>query len=154
MAQFTRSAVLAWTGDVLRGTGTVTAGSDAFGIAASFPRLAGEPEGTTTPEELLAASHATCFGIGLRSVIAQRGGTATRVHATATVTAEKGREGIRIRGAHLEGMVEGLAGLEADALEEIGRAAEEGCTISILLRPSIPITVAVRTADVPVPSVD
>lgn len=152
MAQFSRSAVLEWSGDVLRGSGAVTGASEAFRVAASFPRIAGEPQGTTTPEELLAASHATCFGIGLRSVIAQRGGTATRVRATATITAEKGAQGIRVRGAHLEGVVEGLAGLAPDALEEIGRAAEEGCTISILLRPSIPITVVVRAADAPLPS--
>lgn len=146
MAQFSRSAVLEWSGDVRRGIGTVTGSSDAFRIAASFPRIAGEPEGTTTPEELLAASHATCFGIGLRSVIAERGGSARRVRVTATITAEKGAQGIRVRGAHLDGVVEELAGIEPDTLGEIGRAAEEGCTISILLRASVAITLAVRIA--------
>lgn len=146
MAHFSRSAVLDWHGDVLRGAGTIAAGSEAFRVAASFPRIGGEPADTTTPEELLAASHAACFGIGLRSVIAQRGGTAERVLVTATITAEKGAKGIRVRGSHLEGVVEGLAGVDAEALEEIGRAAEEGCTISILLRPTVLITVTVRTA--------
>lgn len=150
MAHFSRSAVLEWRGDVLRGAGTIAAGSEAFHVAASFPRIAGEPTDTTTPEELLAASHAACFGIGLRSVIAQRGGTAERVIVTATITAEKGAKGIRVRGSHLEGVVEGLAGVDGEALEEIGLAAEEGCTISILLRPTVPITVAVRAAVGPV----
>lgn len=144
MAVFSRRAVLDWSGDVLHGAGTVSAGSQAFGVAATFPRLGGEAPGTTTPEELLAASHATCFGIGLRSVIAQRGGTARRVLVTATITADKGARGIRIQGSHLDGVVEGLAGIDPDTLPEIGRAAEEGCTISAAIRPAVNITVQVR----------
>ena len=143
MASFSRSAVLEWSGDVARGTGRVDAGSGAFGAAATFPRLAGEPSGATTPEELLAASHATCFGIGLRSVLAQRGGTASRVRVTATVTAEKGAGRIRIEAAHLQAAVEGLAGVDPAALEEIARAAEEACTISAVLRPTVRVTVGV-----------
>ena len=56
--------------------GTIGAGSGAFTVAARFPSLRGEAPGTTTPEELLAASHAVCYGIGLRSVIGRRGGSA------------------------------------------------------------------------------
>jgi osmotically inducible protein OsmC len=144
MATFSRRAVLDWRGDVLHGAGTVAAGSEAFDVAATFPRLSGEPLGSTTPEELLAASHATCFGIGLRSVIAQRGGTAQRVRVTATVTAEKGARGIRILSSHLDGTVDGLAGIDPSALPEIGRAAEEGCTISAAIRSTVAISVDVR----------
>lgn len=113
MATFSRSATLEWSGDIPRGTGTVAAGSAAFSIGATFPRLRGEPPGTTTPEELLAAAHAICFGIGLRSVIAQRGGTAQRVRVTVTITADKGGGAIRIQTSHLSGEVEGLAGVAA-----------------------------------------
>ena len=103
---FTRSAELTWEGDVVRGSGGVKAGSGAFSVAATFPTLRGEPQDTTTPEELLAASHAVCFGIGLRSVIARRGGSASRIVVTATITAEKGPDGIRLRRSHLSGVVE------------------------------------------------
>ena len=144
MATFTRSATLDWRGDVLRGTGAVTAGSDAFAVGATFPRLHGEPAGSTTPEELLAAAHAVCFGIGLRSVIAQRGGTARRVHVTATVTAEKGGGAIRIQSSHLSGEVEGLAGIAPEALPDIARAAEEGCTITAAIRGAVAISVDIR----------
>ncbi|MHB1225645.1 MAG: OsmC family protein, partial [Gemmatimonadaceae bacterium] len=119
-------------------------GSEAFSVVATFPRLSGEAAGATTPEELLAASHAACFGIGLRSIIAQRGGAASRVLATATITADKGSGAIRIREAHLEGVVEGLTGIDAAALDEVGRAAEEACTISAVLRATVPVTVIVR----------
>lgn len=144
MATFSRSATLDWSGDVLRGAGSVTAGSEAFGVGATFPRLRGEPAGSTTPEELLAAAHATCFGIGLRSIIAQRGGTAERVRVTATVTAEKGGGAIRIQSSHLSGEVQGLAGVAPEALPEIARAAEEGCTISAAIRGNVAVSVDVR----------
>ncbi len=144
MATFFRRATIDWTGDVLHGNGEVTAGSRAFSVPVTFPRLNGEPSGTTTPEELLAAAHATCFGIGLRSVIGQRGGTVGRVRVVATVTGEKGPRGIRVRSSHLSGEVEGLAGLHPDSLPEIARAAEEGCTISAVIRGTVAITVEVR----------
>ena len=126
------------------GEAASAAGSGAFDVGATFPRLAGEPAGATTPEELLAASHATCFGIGLRSVLARRGGTAARVRVTATVTAEKGGGRIRIDAAHLEGVVEGLSGVGPAALAEVAREAEEACTISAVLRPTVRVTVRVR----------
>ena len=144
MATFSRRATLDWSGDVLRGAGAVTAGSEAFAVGATFPRMRGEPAGSTTPEELLAAAHATCFGIGLRSVIAQRGGTAERVHVTATITAEKGAGVIRLQSSHLVGEVEGLAGVAPEALPDIARAAEEGCTISATIRGTVAISVDVR----------
>lgn len=143
MTTFTRSATIDWSGDVLRGTGSVIAGSESFSVPVTFPRLAGEPAGHTAPEELLAASHAVCFGIGLRSVIGQRGGTAQRVRVTATVTADKGGGRIRLVSSHLRGVVEGLAGVEPTALPEIGRAAEEGCTISAAIRGTVAISVEV-----------
>jgi osmotically inducible protein OsmC len=102
---FQRSAELAWRGDVVRGSGEVSAGTGSFTVAARFPTLRGEPPGTTTPEELLAASHAACYGIGLRSVIARHGGSAATVRVTATLTAEKGADGIRIRRSHLSAVV-------------------------------------------------
>ncbi len=144
MASFSRQAVLEWTGDVPRGSGQVVAGSHAFDVPATFPRLSGEPAGMTTPEELLAASHATCFGIGLRSVLAQRGGSAARVRVTATVRADKGKGLIAIIDTKLDAIVDGLTGVDTSSLEDIARAAEEACTISTLLRATVPVTVTIR----------
>lgn len=102
--------------------------------------MGSEPAGTTTPEEMLAASHAICYGLGLRSVIGRRGGTARRIVVTATVTAEKGAHGIRIESSHLEGVVEGLHGLDSADLEDIARETEEACTISNAIRAAVAIT--------------
>jgi lipoyl-dependent peroxiredoxin len=146
MTTFARRASLEWIGDVRDGSGDIVAGSGAFSSPATFPRVSGEAPGVTTPEELLAASHATCFGIGLRSVLAQRGGAATKVRVTATITADKGRGQIRIVSAHLEGVLEGLTGIDTDEVSAIAHAAEEACTISALLRATVPVSVVVRGA--------
>jgi len=143
---FTRSATLEWAGDVVRGSGKVNAGSDAFAVSATFPTLRGEPPGTTTPEELLAASHAVCFGIGLRSVLARRGGSAERIAVTATITAEKGPEGIRIRRSHLSGAVAGLRGVDPGALGEVADEAKRECTISIAIGGTVVVTHEISAA--------
>jgi lipoyl-dependent peroxiredoxin len=140
MAAFPRRAVLQWDGDIPDGVGHVTAGSDAFAAGAIFPSIAGDPPGRTAPEELLAASHATCCGIGLRSLIARRGGCARRVSVTATVTAEKRPQGIRLRSSHLSGIVDGLEGIEESALQELARETEERCTISLAIRGAVAVS--------------
>src|SRR5262245_39705887 len=140
MATFSRSAVLKWNGDVMDGAGVVTAGTGAFAVQATFPRTAGDALGKTTPEELLAASHATCYGIGLCSLIGRRGGRAQRVTITATITAEKGPRGIRIHSSHLTGEVEALEGIDHMQLQSIAQETRERCTISIALEGTVVIT--------------
>lgn len=144
MATFSRRAVLQWDGDIPGGSGLVVAGSDAFTVGAIFPSISGDPPGNTTPEELLAASHATCYGIGLRSLIALRGGRARRVSVTAIVTAEKGPQGIRLRSSHLTGIIEGLEGIDESALQDLARETEERCTISIAIRGAVAVSSEVR----------
>jgi len=140
MATFSRHAVLEWNGDMMDGAGQVTAGTGAFAVPATFPSTAGEAAGKTTPEELVAASHATCYGIGLRSLIGRRGGRARRVTVTATITAEKGPSGIRIQSSHLRGEVESLEGIDDEQLQEIAQETRERCTISIALEGTVAIT--------------
>jgi osmotically inducible protein OsmC len=143
MPTFSRHAIAVWSGDVARGTGLVTAGTEAFGVSMTFLRLSGDPPGSTTPEELLAASQANCYAIALRSVLGQRRAKAQRVSVTATITAEKGAGAIRIVSSHLEAVVEGLEGIGPEQLGEVARAAEDGCTISNAIRATVPITLSV-----------
>jgi lipoyl-dependent peroxiredoxin len=105
-----------------------------------FPSVVGDPSGTTTPEELLAASHATCYGIGVRSLIGQRGGRAQRVTVDATITAEKSVDGIRVQSSHLSAVVDALEGIDTSQLEDLAREVAEKCTISIALRGAVRIT--------------
>lgn len=137
---FSRAATLEWEGDILHGNGKVKAASAAFEAGATYLSVRGDPPGATTPEELLAASHAVCFGIGVRSVIGRHGGTASRIRTTATITAEKGPNGIRIRGSHLQARVTGLSGIPRERLAEIGTLVERDCTISTAIRGAVEIT--------------
>lgn len=143
MSVFSRSAVLEWTGGFPRGNGNIAADSGAFAVSASYPMISGDPPGATTPEELLAAAHAACFGIGLRSQLRVHGATAKRVIVRATITAEKGQGGIRIQSSHLEGLVEGLEGIDQSQLQQLARATDAGCTVSNAMRASVAITYVV-----------
>jgi osmotically inducible protein OsmC len=149
MTQFSRFAEIEWTGDVMRGNGRATAGTEAFAVPITFPSTSGEAPGKTTPEELLAASHATCFGIGLCSVIGRRGGSAHRVTVSATATAEKGPNGIQIQSSHLSGVVEFPENIDDGQIEEIAREVAEGCTISNALRGNVRITHEIKAHYMP-----
>ena len=141
MATFARHADVEWTGGLMDGTGTVEAGTAAFSLPVTFPSRIGEGDGKTTPEEMLAASHAVCYAMGLTATIGRQGGKASRVKVTATVTADKGEAGIKIVSSHLKAVVEGLEGLDKGKLQEVAEAAEKGCPISNALRGQVKITV-------------
>jgi len=127
------------------GDGQVTAGSIAFAVPVTFPRSAGEPPGTTTQEEMLAASHATCYGH--RSANAHR--TTRRPCSPSdglgNGDSRKGPSGIRIQSSHLRAVVDALEGIDQTQLEQTSREVEEGCTISIALRGNVTITSDVIT---------
>ena len=79
-------------------------------------------------------------------MIARHGGSASRIVVTATLTAEKGPEGIRLRRSHLSGVVDGLQGVDANALAQIGSEAERECTISTAIRGAVQITHDITSA--------
>jgi osmotically inducible protein OsmC len=141
MATFARQVHVEWVGGLMDGNGTATAGTGAFSLPVTFPSRIGEADGKTTPEELLAGSHAVCYAMGLTATIGRLGGKAQKVSVTATVTAEKSDAGIRLQSSHLAAVVEGLEGLEAETLAEIAAAAEQGCPISNAIRGAVTITV-------------
>ncbi len=146
MATFARHADVEWLGGLMDGTGTVKAGTAAFSLPVTFPSRIGEGDGKTTPEEMLAASHAVCYAMGLAATLGRQGGKARAVRVTATVTADKGEAGIKIQSSHLTAVVEGLEGLDAGKLQQIADAAEQGCPISNALRGSVTITVDAKSA--------
>ena len=142
MATFARHVDVDWTGNLMEGSGVAKAGTGAFTTAVTFPsRIHAEGDGKTTPEELLAASHAVCFTMVLTNTIAKQGGTTSGVHVTATVTADKGDAGIKVVSSHLDAVVNGLEGLDKSGLQALAEGAEKGCPISNALRGTVAITV-------------
>ncbi|MEX2496646.1 MAG: OsmC family protein [Woeseia sp.] len=94
----------------------------------------------STLEELLAASQASCYGIGVRSLIGRRGGRARRITVDATITAEKGSGGIRIQSSHLSASAEALEGLDDTELADAAHEVADECPISLALRGAVRIT--------------
>src|SRR5918993_2730733 len=143
MSTFSRHADVDWTGGLLDGSGNARGGSGAFSVPVTFPsRIAEKDDGRTTPEELLAASHAVCYAMVLTNTISKQGGTLTRLRVTATVTAEKSDAGLKVAASHLDARVEGLQGIDVSGLQALATDAEKGCPISGAIRGSVAVTVS------------
>jgi lipoyl-dependent peroxiredoxin len=128
----TRTARVAWTGTLEQGSGKVELSSSKIGTYdVSFPkRTAENADGTTSPEELIAAAHASCFSMALSSEIAKAGGTPQALDVQADVTlGPDPAGGVRITGIKLTVVAE-LEGLDADAFAKAAAAAKAGCPVS------------------------
>jgi osmotically inducible protein OsmC len=136
---FSRNATVDWQGGVLDGSGEAKAGSGAFTVPVSFPRRIGDAQGVTSPEELIAVAHATCYAMALNATVGRKGGAIARTHITCTVSADKGDAGIKITTSKLVVTAEGLTGIEPKAFAEVAQAAEGACPVSNALRGSLRI---------------
>ena len=138
---FSRHATVNYTGTIMEGSGTATAGTGAFSVPVSFPRRIGEPEGVTSPEELIAAAHATCYAMVVTGALGRANATTKRTSVVCTITADKGDAGIKITTSKLEVTAEGLTGMDAAAFDKMAKEAEGKCPVSNALRGSLAIEV-------------
>jgi osmotically inducible protein OsmC len=127
----------------MEGKGAAKAGSGAFTLPVTFPSRIGEPGGATSPEELIAAAHATCYAMVVAATMGKKGATVAKHTVTCTVTADKGDAGIKIITSKLELVAEGVTGMDAATFIETAKAAEANCPVSGALRGSLAIEVAV-----------
>ena len=141
MATFSRTVTVDWAGSVMEGKGTAKAGTGAFSLPVTFPSRIGEPQGHTSPEELMAASHAACYAMALNATIGRKGGSAARTVISATVIADKTDAGIKLTTSKLKVVAEGLKGIEKSQFAEVAREAEGKCPISNALRGTMQIEV-------------
>jgi lipoyl-dependent peroxiredoxin len=141
MATFSRTVTVDWAGSIMEGKGSVKAGTGAFTLPVTFPARIGEPAGHTSPEELMAASHAACYAMALNATLGRKGGSAARTLVTATVTADKSEAGIKLLSSKLKATAEGLQGVDKTQFAEIAREAEGKCPISNALRGTMTIDV-------------
>ena len=128
----TRTARTAWNGTLQDGGGQVELSSSKVGTYdVSFPRRAAEEAGgTTSPEELIAAAHSSCYAMQLSADVAEAGGTPVALEVTADVTlAPDPAGGFRISGIALRvrGEVEGL---DEDGFRQAAEKAKAGCPVS------------------------
>ncbi|MBF5000279.1 OsmC family peroxiredoxin [Nocardia sp. BSTN01] len=128
----TRSARTAWTGGLQDGSGQVDLASSGVGkFDVSFPkRTADTAEGTTSPEELIAAAHSSCYAMALSGQIGAAGGTIESLDVNADVTlGPDPAGGFRISKIALT--VRGrVSGIDASGFEQAAQTAKAGCPVS------------------------
>ncbi len=128
-----RTARTAWNGTLETGSGQVELTSSKVGTyEVSFPkRAADEAGGTTSPEELIAAAHTSCYAMQLSALIAAAGGTPQSLEVTADVSLgpDKADGGFRLTGIALKVIGE-VEGLDEAGFGKAAEAAKAGCPVS------------------------
>ena len=126
-----------WTGDLASGSGTTTLASGVGTFAVNWKARSEGADGTTTPEELLAAAHASCFSMALSHALAGNGTPPTSMTTDARVAfvAGEGITGIELA------VVANVPGIDAEAFAAIAETAKENCPVSKALS-AVPIELA------------
>jgi len=146
MPRIVREATLAWDGSLSRGSGTATAGTGAFALPVDLPSRVGEPGEKTSPEELLAAAHATCYGTSLAGEIARAGGTVEHLDVRCVITMDEvGDKGHLIVASEIDVQAR-ATGIDQAGVDEAARVADEGCPFSALIRASASVSVRAELA--------
>ncbi len=138
----TRQARAIWNGDLATGTGTVSAVSSGKfrDLPVSWGARTESPQGKTSPEELLAAAHASCFCMALSAGLAKGGTPPEQLDVTATVTFDKIGDSWTVTTSVLD--VRGkVPGIDAAAFAKAANDAKDGCPISRALKGNVKLSV-------------
>ena len=140
-----RRADVIWEGSLMEGSGTITStGSGALPqLPVTWASRAESPDGRTSPEELIAAAHASCFAMALSGALAKAGNPPERLETSATVTFVPGT-GITKAALTVTGRVPGIDGA---AFQEAAEGAKDGCPVSGALKGNVELTLDARLAD-------
>jgi lipoyl-dependent peroxiredoxin len=123
-----RKAEVTWNGDLMNGSGRIDKVTSGVigGLEVSWPARSEEPGGKTSPEELIAAAHATCFSMALSGGLAKAGHAPEQLKTSATVTFQPG-EGITKIVLDVAGRVPGL---DEAGFKQAAEQAKENCPVS------------------------
>lgn len=134
----TSKASTVWEGNLANGAGKTTFESGALPeVDVSWASRTERAAGKTSPEELLAAAHASCFCMALSHELDQAGNPPERLEASVTVEFVAG-EGVKSSHIVVRGRVPGI---DQAAFEEAAKGASKGCPISGALKGNIEISV-------------
>lgn len=125
-----RDSTTRWTGGLNNGKGSVTLdSSNAARFDVTFPRRVGEPEGTTSPEELIAAAQSSCLAMNLAGVLEKEGLSPTSIDVTAEVTVGPADGGLNISAIDITLRAQ-VDGVDADRFSELAKTAKDTCPVS------------------------
>jgi osmotically inducible protein OsmC len=138
-----RRAQVTWQGDLMGGSGSIDeVGSGALGpLDVTWASRAEDPNGRTSPEELIAAAHASCFSMALAHALAGAGTPPARLSTSATVTFVPGT-GITKSVLEVEGDVPGL---DDDGFRQAAETAKDNCPVSQALKGNVELSVTARS---------
>ena len=143
----TRFAEVAWNGDLLSGTGSINdVSSGAFTrLPVTWASRTEAHDGRTSPEELIASAHASCFSMALSGALARNGTPGTRLDVKAVVTFDKTDAGWKITKSELT--VSGVVpGLDQAKFAELADGAKDGCPVSSALKGNVALSVLATLA--------
>jgi osmotically inducible protein OsmC len=135
-----RTSTTIWKGGLTDGSGSFTVGSGAFGPQdVSWARRTEEPEGATSPEELIAAAHAACYAMAFSYALQNNGTPPQKLEVTSKVgfgPKEGGGMQVTYSKLSVKGKVDGLT---PEQFSELAKAGEAGCPVSNALRNNVKI---------------
>jgi osmotically inducible protein OsmC len=136
-----RKAEVVWKGDLMSGSGTiVSSGSGALSnLDVNWKARTESSDGSTSPEELIAAAHAACYAMAFSNTLATAGHVAERLSVDAVCHFEPGK-GITRSDLAVSGRV---AGLDAAEFQRLAKEGEQGCPVSNALRGNVEISLDV-----------
>jgi osmotically inducible protein OsmC len=142
MPRVQREANVSWDGNLARGSGTITAATGTFEhLPFSLASRVEKPDGKTSPEELLAAAHAACYGMSLAGELTIAGFPPEHLDVTATVALDEVEDGShRIVGSDLVARAR-VARIDELELQRVADVADRGCPFSALIKASGRVTV-------------
>jgi osmotically inducible protein OsmC len=138
----TRQADATWAGDLLTGRGTVTAATTGVfrDLPTTWASRISEPEGVTSPEELLAAAHASCFSMAFSNELAKAGTPPTQVKVSVAVTGDKLESGWTVLSAAIT-VSAVVPGATEASFQDAATKAKDGCPISKALKGNVDLSV-------------
>ncbi len=143
-----RTATVTWQGSLADGNGTASAGSsDTFtDLPVSWGSRTEAPNGRTSPEELLAAAHASCYAMSLSGGLGRAGTPPDHLHVEAQVTFDKLDTGWTVVSSALTVLGQ-VPGATPESFAEAAAAAAEGCPISRALAGNVEVSVDATLED-------
>jgi osmotically inducible protein OsmC len=137
-----RYAESTWQGSLTEGSGTIDyVSSGAFSrLPVSWASRTEAHNGKTSPEELIAAAHASCFSMALSARLAKNNTPPTKLSVKAVVSFDKGDAGWKI--ARSEISVKGdIPGIDAATFTRLAEDARDNCPVSVALRGNVDLAV-------------
>lgn len=137
-----RRASATWQGDLLSGSGTTTGGSSGQlnELATTWASRVEDPDGRTSPEELLAAAHASCFSMALSNTLAKAGFPPERLEVGSEITLDKRDAGQTVISSALTVRAR-VPGIDDEGFQAAAQTAKDGCPISRALAGNVELSV-------------